>query len=174
MHAHALCQLRHVLFSLFVCLKRYFITSEKTFHRKRKGTSLQTKRYFVASSELLRSLRDSSPHRAQRRCRPSAKPSPTMREAFALWSAKPLRLLRNAFALHRQRRCPVSGAIRLSVFCQFLANVGRKMQKSANLFCSSRGYSYLCTRFPRNRWQEVASCLLCCVGTIQQTNVIKN
>ena len=23
-------------------------------------------------------------------------------------------------------------------------------------------YSYLCTRFPRNRWQEVTSCLLCC------------
>ena len=32
---------------------------------------------------------------------------------------------------------------------------------------------YLCTRFPRNRWQEVTSCLLCCVGTIQQFNLIK-
>jgi hypothetical protein len=41
------------------------------------------------------------------------------------------------------------------------------------LFGFSQNSSYLCSRFPRNRWQEVTSCLLCCVGTIQQNHQIK-
>ena len=37
-----------------------------------------------------------------------------------------------------------------------------KKQKNIILFGFLLTYSYLCTRFPRNRWQEVTSCLLCC------------
>ena len=32
---------------------------------------------------------------------------------------------------------------------------------------------YLCSRFPRNRCQEVSSCLLCCVGTITTILTLK-
>ena len=54
--------------------------------------------------------------------------------------------------------------LKLRFECTFV----RKNKKNAILFGFLLTYSYLCTRFPRNRWQEVSRGLLCCVGTIQQ------
>ena len=48
-----------------------------------------------------------------------------------------------------------------------------KKQKNIILFGFLLTYSYLCTRFPRNRCQEVSSCLLCCVGTITTILTLK-
>lgn len=48
---------------------------------------------------------------------------------------------------------------------------GRKTKKNTFFIVRFKKKQYLCTRFPRNRWQEVTCCLLCCVGTIQQFNL---
>jgi hypothetical protein len=40
----------------------------------------------------------------------------------------------------------------------------RKSKIIQELFGFLLAYSYLCTRFRRNRWQEATSGLLCCVG----------
>jgi hypothetical protein len=58
--------------------------------------------------------------------------------------------------------------------CKFRRYLRSKTKINRNLFCILLTYSYLCTRFPRNRCQEVTCCLLCCVGTIQQFNKKRN
>ena len=42
-------------------------------------------------------------------------------------------------------------------------------EKNREKLGSSEKYAYLCSRFPRNRWQEITSGLLCCAGTITTT-----
>ena len=46
--------------------------------------------------------------------------------------------------------------------------MGQKYKKNPKYFVVSGKSRTFAPAFRRNRWQEVTSCLLCCVGTIQQ------
>ena len=51
-----------------------------------------------------------------------------------------------------------------------IIRITRKKQKNKILFGLLLFYSYLCTRFPRNRWQEITRDLLCCAWNDNNNN----